>query len=554
MILKQVAGQADELPHEVEQLLRQVETSTTHYEALGIRRSATNSEVKLAHKHIEALLQNARIALAGAPVSIDRCDDSALTDEPRERIVCAVNRVCQAFSVLSDTRKRVEYDRYAIVRTPAAQPAAAPALNDKSSEPDAASRAAVAAVTTSKGMALYTGKFEVDADDNRRRSHRYDLSISAQVVGYDRKAGKWEEAAETLDVSRTGLNIRLRHRVRHGVILHLTLQLPSGLSDYSRPDAPYGVYALVRRVEPSRKGVRVIGLEFIGQHPPAGYLDKPWATFQSRRWGGTDRRRKKRQERNDIIWIEYFTESMQCLLQEAGRTENVSQGGLRVHVKAAPPDFELLRVSYPDRGIESYAVVRNRYFGKDGFERLCLKFIDNDDLAERLAAGSKNNAQMDSSDSGQIEACAQEAAHSSTAGRPAKAALKNQKILVADDDQPLRKVLGKILTSAGYEVILVEDGKAAVEKTIIERPDLVITDGLMPKMHGFLVCRTIKELQPPPKVIMLTAVYTKMHYKWEAKEKYGADELMTKPFEVAELLDCIERHLSVPAGAESACV
>jgi DNA-binding response OmpR family regulator len=73
-------------------------------------------------------------------------------------------------------------------------------------------------------------------------------------------------------------------------------------------------------------------------------------------------------------------------------------------------------------------------------------------------------------------------------------------------------------------------------------------------MHGFLVCRTIKELQPPPKVIMLTAVYTKMHYKWEAKEKYGADELMTKPFEVAELLDCIERHLSVPAGAESACV
>lgn len=129
--------------------------------------------------------------------------------------------------------------------------------------------------------------------------------------------------------------------------------------------------------------------------------------------------------------------------------------------------------------------------------------------------------------------------------KSARAALKNQKILVADDDLPLRKVLGKILTSAGYDVILVEDGKAAVEKAITERPDLVIADGLMPKMHGFLVCQAIKALQSPPKVIMLTAVYTKVHYRWEAKAKYGADELMTKPFEVAELLDCIEKHLTV---------
>ncbi|MFP5262158.1 MAG: response regulator [Blastocatellia bacterium] len=554
MISKQVAGQADVPPHEVEQLLRQVEASTTHYEALGIRRSATDSEVKLAYEHIEALLEDARRSLEGAPVSTDQVGDAAFADEPQERIARAAYRVCQAFSVLSDARKRVEYDRYAIVRSPAPRRADSPASGDKSSEPPAALHTPGGADTAPKGMAVYTGKFEVDADENRRRSQRYDLSISANVVGYDRKAGRWEEEAETIDVSRTGLNIRLRRRVRHGIILHLTLQLPSGMTDPSRPGAPYGVYALVRRVEPSSKGVRVVGLEFVGERPPAGYADKPWATFQSRRWGGTDRRRKKRQERNDVIWIEYFTESMQCLLQEAGRTENVSHGGLRVYVKAAPPDFELLRVSYPDRGIESYAVVRNRYFGKDGFERLCLKFIDNDDLADRLAAASKKNAQTDSSDSPRTEAGAQEVVDSSMTCSPAKAASKNQKILVADDDQPLRKVLGKILTSAGYEVILVEDGKAAVEKTIIERPDLVITDGLMPKMHGFLVCRTIKELQPPPKVIMLTAVYTKMHYKWEAKEKYGADELMTKPFEVAELLDCIERHLSVPAGAESACV
>src|SRR5689334_20857014 len=118
-----------------------------------------------------------------------------------------------------------------------------------------------------------------------------------------------------------------------------------------------------------------------------------------------------------------------------------------------------------------------------------------------------------------------------------------KRILVADDDPPLRRVLGKILTSAGYDVVLVEDGKAAVEKAAEIKPDLVITDGLMPKMHGFLVCKALKEMQPAPKVIMLTAVYTKLNYRFEARDRYGADDLLTKPFEVSNLLKCIERHL-----------
>lgn len=124
-----------------------------------------------------------------------------------------------------------------------------------------------------------------------------------------------------------------------------------------------------------------------------------------------------------------------------------------------------------------------------------------------------------------------------------------KRILVADDDPPLRRVLGKILTAAGYEVILVEDGKAAIERAEREKPDLVITDALMPRMHGFLVAKALKALESPPKVILLTAVYTKDHYKQEARERYGADDLLIKPFGVAELLDCIERHLASTATA-----
>jgi DNA-binding response OmpR family regulator len=120
------------------------------------------------------------------------------------------------------------------------------------------------------------------------------------------------------------------------------------------------------------------------------------------------------------------------------------------------------------------------------------------------------------------------------------------KILVADDNASYRRVLKGLLTMAGYEVLEAEDGLAAFEMAVIEKPDIVITDGLMPKMHGFLVCKTVKQLEPPPKVIVLTAVYTKPEYRLEVMRKYGADELFIKPCSTAELVACIENMLLGP--------
>ena len=62
-------------------------------------------------------------------------------------------------------------------------------------------------------------------------------------------------------------------------------------------------------------------------------------------------------------------------------------------------------------------------------------------------------------------------------------------------------------------------------------------------MHGFLACKAIKELDAPPKVILLTGIYTKPAYKWEAKGTFGADDLLRKPSSPEELLACIEKHL-----------
>ena len=120
---------------------------------------------------------------------------------------------------------------------------------------------------------------------------------------------------------------------------------------------------------------------------------------------------------------------------------------------------------------------------------------------------------------------------------------KKRKILVADDDRVTREIIGAILTKEGHEVVFAEDGKSAVDKALSETPDLVFIDGLMPKMHGFLACKAIKELDSAPKVVLLTGIYTKPNYKWEAKGQFNADDLLKKPATRAELVACIHKHL-----------
>lgn len=114
------------------------------------------------------------------------------------------------------------------------------------------------------------------------------------------------------------------------------------------------------------------------------------------------------------------------------------------------------------------------------------------------------------------------------------------KILIADDDRVTRELLGGTLKNAGYEVLFAEDGVDAVEKASTEKPDVVLMDGLMPKMHGFVACKTIKEFENPPKVVLLTGVYTKSSYKWEAKGTYLADGFLSKPFDREILLALLE--------------
>ena len=127
-----------------------------------------------------------------------------------------------------------------------------------------------------------------------------------------------------------------------------------------------------------------------------------------------------------------------------------------------------------------------------------------------------------------------------------------RKILIIDDDPVIREMLKGVLEKAGYDVALADNGKSGLEAAERDRPDLVITDGLLPKMHGFLVCKAIKEFTPPPKVIIITGLYTKPTYKWNVKRDYNADDLLGKPVEPADLIACVKKHLADLPAVESA--
>jgi hypothetical protein len=212
--------------------------------------------------------------------------------------------------------------------------------------------------------------------ENRRRCERFKLTVPALVAGYDHENKRWQEVAKTVDVGRMGVAVRMGRRVRNGTVVHITLPLPTKLRNHGFSDPGYNMYAIVRRAEPLDGGLRLVGLEFIGNHPPAGYLDKPSATFRTQKWTGLDRRREGRLDRIEPVVIEYLDENNQPIRQDSAVTENISPSGARVCTRSTPAECEFLRIANMDRSFESLALVRNQYTGKDGFERLCLQFRD----------------------------------------------------------------------------------------------------------------------------------------------------------------------------------
>src|ERR1700758_209959 len=108
------------------------------------------------------------------------------------------------------------------------------------------------------------------------------------------------------------------------------------------------------------------------------------------------------------------------------------------------------------------------------------------------------------------------------------------KILIVEDEPNMVAGLRDNFEYEGYEVISAPDGVAGLERALSEAPDLVILDVMMPRMSGLDVCKQLKSKRPSIPVIMLTARGQEID-KVVGLE-LGADDYVTKPFSIRELL------------------
>jgi len=123
------------------------------------------------------------------------------------------------------------------------------------------------------------------------------------------------------------------------------------------------------------------------------------------------------------------------------------------------------------------------------------------------------------------------------------------KILVVDDELNILEILKANLEREGYSVLLAMDGIQAVEMGQTAKPDLVLLDCMLPRLSGFEVCKRLRQTTNVP-ILMLTA-------KSEEIDKVlglelGADDYITKPFSVREVLARVKAQLRRVSFAESA--
>ncbi|MEK9657598.1 MAG: response regulator [bacterium] len=109
------------------------------------------------------------------------------------------------------------------------------------------------------------------------------------------------------------------------------------------------------------------------------------------------------------------------------------------------------------------------------------------------------------------------------------------KILVADDEHNILALLEIILKDLGATVVCAEDGQVAIDKLQVEKPDLIITDVVMPNKNGFEVCRHVRSMPDiaDTPIIILSALGDEYNKITGFEE--GADDYVIKPFNVEEL-------------------
>ena len=108
------------------------------------------------------------------------------------------------------------------------------------------------------------------------------------------------------------------------------------------------------------------------------------------------------------------------------------------------------------------------------------------------------------------------------------------RILIIEDEAPMRTALADLLAAEGYRALMAADGESGLKRALAEKPDLILLDIMLPKLDGFALCAELRRLANDVPVLMLTA-------KGQIEDRVtgldaGADDYLVKPFSTGELL------------------
>ena len=122
-----------------------------------------------------------------------------------------------------------------------------------------------------------------------------------------------------------------------------------------------------------------------------------------------------------------------------------------------------------------------------------------------------------------------------------------KRILVVDDEPQITRMLRASLQSSGYEVLIANNGEDAYKRLVADRPDLIITDLAMPEMNGLELTQAVRRISQIPIIVLSVRANDQM--KVTALDE-GADDYLTKPFSMPELLARVRAQLRRNLEAE----